>query len=67
MMIYSTCPRCRRATPLARKTPGPSGLDIRRFERPACDHIHQCVVELVDPMVSLETAGWLRGELRAPT
>jgi len=27
----------------------------------------QRVVELVDPMKSRTTAGWLRGELRAPT
>ena len=44
-----------------------SGFDTRTFECPACDHIHQCVIELVDPMKSFETAGWLRGELRAPT
>ena len=28
---------------------------------------HPPVVELADPMKSRETAGWLRGELRAPT
>jgi hypothetical protein len=49
---------------LARITNGPSGFGIRTFECPACDHIHQRVV---DPMKSRETAGWLRGELRAPT
>jgi hypothetical protein len=43
-----------------------SGFDIRTFECPACDHNHQCVIELVDPMKSFETADWLRGELRAP-
>jgi hypothetical protein len=52
---------------LARITPGASGFDIRTFECPACDHVHQRVVELVDPMKSGEVAGWLRGELRAPT
>jgi hypothetical protein len=46
--------------------PGPAGFDIRTFECPACDHIHQRVVELIDPMKSKETAGWLAGELRAP-
>jgi len=51
---------------LARITPGPAGFDIRTFECPACDHIHQRVVELIDPMKSKETAGWLAGELRAP-
>jgi len=52
---------------LARITPGPSGFDIRTFECPACDHVHQQVVALVDPLKSTDTAGWLRGELRAPT
>jgi len=47
---------------LARITPGPAGFDIRTFECP----IHQRVVELIDPMKSKETAGWLAGELRAP-
>jgi hypothetical protein len=51
---------------LARITPARSGFDIRTFECPACDHIHQRVVELADPMKSRETAGWLRGELHAP-
>jgi hypothetical protein len=54
-------------TMLARITRGPSGFDIRTFECPACDDVHQCVVDLADPMKSRETAGWLRGELQAPT
>jgi hypothetical protein len=61
------CPACQTRTMLARITPGPSGFDIRTFECPACGTAHQRVVELVDPMKSFETAGWLRGELRAPT
>jgi hypothetical protein len=52
---------------LARITPGSASFDIRTFEYPTCDHVHQKVVTLVDPMKSSETAGWLRGELRAPT
>jgi hypothetical protein len=53
---------------LARISPGPSsGFDIRIFECPVCDHVHQRVVALADPMESKETAGWFRGELRAPT
>jgi hypothetical protein len=60
------CPKCKRMTMLARITSGSSGFDIRTFECPACDHVHQRVGELIDPMKSLETAGWLRGELRAP-
>jgi hypothetical protein len=52
---------------LARITPGSAGFDIGTFECPACDHVLQRVVALVDPMKSRKTAGWLRGELRAPT
>jgi hypothetical protein len=61
------CPKCKAITMLARITSGPSGFDIRTFECPFCDHVHQRVVALADPMKSRETAGWLRGELRAPT
>jgi hypothetical protein len=42
------------------------GFEIRTFECPACDLIQQLVAELIDPMKSLETAGWFRG-LHAPT
>jgi hypothetical protein len=52
---------------LARITPGPSGFDIRTFECTACDHVHQLVVKLIDPMKSTETGRWLAGDLRAPT
>jgi hypothetical protein len=52
---------------LAQITTGTSGFDIRTFECPACNRVHQCVVERVDPMKSSVLAGWLRGELRAPT
>jgi hypothetical protein len=52
---------------LARITPGPSGFDIRTFECPACDDIHQVVVDLADPMKSAKTNGWLHGQLQAPT
>ena len=51
---------------LARITPGAAGFDIRTFECPACDLVHQLVVELIDPMKSLETAGWFQG-LQMPT
>jgi Zn ribbon nucleic-acid-binding protein len=60
------CPRCKAITVLARTTPDSSGFDVRTFECPACGHIHQRVVELIDPMKSKETVGWLLGELRAP-
>jgi hypothetical protein len=59
------CPACQTTTMLARITPGPAGFDIRTFECPACDHVHQCVVQLIDPMKSKETAGWLAGELQS--
>jgi hypothetical protein len=62
-----TCPKCETMTMLARITPGASGLDIKTFECPACEDVYQQAVELVDPMKSRTTAGWLRGELRAPT
>jgi hypothetical protein len=52
---------------LARIKPGRSGFDIRTFKCPACDHVLQRVVALVDPMKSREAAGWLGGELHAPT
>jgi hypothetical protein len=61
------CPACQTRTKLARITPGPLGFDIRTFECPACDHVHQTVVELIDPMKSLKTNAWLRGQLQAPT
>jgi hypothetical protein len=48
-------------------TPGPSGYDFRTFECPVCDYVHKIFVALVDPMMSVETNGWLQGELRAPT
>ena len=51
---------------LARITPGPDGFDIRTFECPACDHVHQMMVEL-DPMQSPHTTGWLHRQLQAPT
>jgi len=38
--------------------------DIRM---PACKEVHQRVVAVGDPMKSPITAGWLRGELHAPT
>jgi hypothetical protein len=61
------CPKCKATTMLARITPGPPGFDIGTFECPVCDHVHQRVVALADPMKSRETAGWLRGELHATT
>jgi hypothetical protein len=52
---------------LARFTPVSASFDIRTFECSACDRVHQRVVALADPMKSRKTAGWFRGEWRAPT
>jgi hypothetical protein len=66
-ILRPPCPKCEATTMLARITPGPSGFDIRTFECPACNNVHQMVVDLVDPMKSAKTSGWLHGQLRAPT
>jgi hypothetical protein len=47
-------------------TSGLAGFDIRTFECPACNDVHPMVVELADPMKSLETGRCFLGELRAP-
>lgn len=60
------CPKCQTTTMLARITPGPAGFEIRTFECPACDQVHQ-TVEPTDPMKCVTTHGWLRGQLSAPT
>ena len=59
------CSRCQATLMLARITPEASGFNIRTFDCPACDMVHQLVGELIDPMKSLETLGWFQG-LRAP-
>jgi hypothetical protein len=51
---------------LTRFTPVSASFDIRTFEYPACDRVHQRVMALADPMKSRKTAGWLPGEWRAP-
>jgi len=61
------CPKCQATTMLARITPGSAGFDIRTFDCPACDYVHQTAVELDDPMKSRQTNGWLMGQLQAPT
>jgi hypothetical protein len=62
------CPACKTATVLARATPGPIGFDIQTFECLACHEVHQTVADLLtDPMKSVRTNTWLRGQLRAPT
>jgi len=61
------CPKCKTTTMLGRITRGLSGFDIRTFECPVCNDIHQMVIDLVDPMKSAKTNGWLHGQLQAPT
>jgi hypothetical protein len=60
------CAQCENHMSLARITRGPLGFDIRTFECPTCDHVHQITVDMVDPMKSQKTNGWLLG-LQAPT
>jgi hypothetical protein len=52
---------------LVRITPARSGFDIRTFDCPICDHVHQTVAELADPMKSRKINGWLLGQLQGPT
>ena len=52
------CPTCRTEAVLARITPGHSGFDIRTFECPACEDVHQLVAALVDPD-EIPTNNWL--------
>jgi hypothetical protein len=64
-------PICRRYQRLRRRAnhndARASRLDEEgRFGR-FCDQVHQLVVEPIDPMKSLQVAGWFGGELRAPT
>ena len=68
MIKRPLCPACQTRTVLARVTPGPIGFDIWTFECPACEHVHQTVADLLfDPMKSVKTNAWLRGQLQAPT
>jgi len=61
------CPKSKAIEVLARITLVPYGFEIRSFKCPECGRIHQSGTSLVDPMKCIKTAGWLRGELRAPT
>ena len=67
-VLRPLCPACQTRTVLARCTPGPIGFDIQTFECLACGHVHQTVADLLaDPMKSVTTHTWRRGQLRAPT
>lgn len=51
---------------LASIRPGPSGLDIRRFECRACHYVHIAIAG-ADPMKS-DAMRWLAGhDLKSPT
>jgi hypothetical protein len=50
---------------LERVSAGSIGFEHRLFECPKCDHVEISVIAL-DPIKS-KAAGWLAGELTAPT
>jgi hypothetical protein len=58
------CPKCPGRMMLARIEPGRADSDLRTFECPKCEHVQRV---LVDPIKSVETRGWLQGQLQAPT
>lgn len=58
------CPKCKAITTWTRMR---KVSQVMASECPVSDGIHQLVVDLVDPMKSRTTTGWLRGELRART
>jgi hypothetical protein len=51
---------------LARISSGVSGFDLHSFECPACKYVHKEPVPFLDPLKSVETSGWLQGQLQAP-
>ena len=57
-------PHCPRML-LERTSSGPIGFEQRLFECPKCDHV-EVNVTASDPFKST-AAGWLDGELRAPS
>jgi len=68
MIKRPLCPACQTSIKFVRVTPGPVGFDIQTFECPACKQVYQTVADLlIDPMKSVRTNTWLRGQLRAPT
>jgi len=58
------CPKCQGRMMLARIEPGPNGSDLRTFECPKCEHVHQALVE--DPFLKSANSGWVAGELKPP-
>jgi hypothetical protein len=42
---YPACPKCRARMMLARIMPAGVGFNLRTFECPKCDHVHEVLVE----------------------
>jgi len=59
------CPRCQAPALVQRRFPGRSGFEHWTLRCPKCGNIHETQVQ-ADPMTS-ELAGWLFGDLHAPT
>jgi Zn finger protein HypA/HybF involved in hydrogenase expression len=59
------CSRCQTRMMLERVSQRPIGFEHRLFECPRCDQVEISVIAS-DPFTS-KAAGWLAGELRAPT
>jgi hypothetical protein len=59
------CPRCQAPSTVQRTTAGRTGFEHWTLRCTKCGHVHEAQVE-VEPMTP-EAAGWLSGELRAPT
>jgi hypothetical protein len=45
---------------------GVSGFDLHSFECRACKYVHKEPMPFLDPLKSIETSGWLQGQLQAP-
>ena len=59
------CPKCEGRMILLGLAPGPEGIELRTFECRNCGHSFTNAV-VKDPMNTV-TAGWITGELKAPT
>jgi hypothetical protein len=59
------CTRCQTRMMLERTSSEPIGFEQRLFECPRCNHV-EINVTASDPLKST-AAGWLNGELTAPT
>ena len=65
-VVRPRCPQCQAVARIQRAIPRPnSGFKHWTLRCTRCGHIHEAQVQ-TDPMKS-EAAGWLSGELHAPT